>query len=84
MSITCLMDNSGQIADSAVVQNPSMIYSDNLKETPKLSTSTSTYHWRKAVRMTTNALNMQKKNVMPIGKPEIKPFEISMLDPRYR
>ena len=77
-------NNSGQKADSAVGQNPSMISSDNLNETPKLSTSTSTHHWKKAFRMTTNALNMQKKNAMPIGKPEIKPFEISILDPRYR
>jgi hypothetical protein len=74
--------NAGQKAEPAVGQTPGMIPSDNQKEV--LSSSTSIGRLRKAVRKTTNALNLQKKlNAMPEGKPKIEPLEISMHDPRY-
>ena len=76
--------NSHAAAETAVGQTPAVIPSDNLKQTPDLNSSSSIGRLRKAVRKTTNALNLQKKvNAMPSGKPEIEPLEISMHDPRY-
>ncbi len=80
----CVMDsNAGQKAEPAVEQTPDTIISDNQKEVPASSSSTPIDRWRKAVRKTTNIMNLQKRlNAMPIGKPVLEPFEISMYDPR--
>ncbi len=76
--------NAIQKAEPAVWQTPDTILPDNQKEVIELSSSTSIGRWKKAVRKTTTALNLQKKvNTVPEGKPEIEPFEISIYDPRY-
>jgi hypothetical protein len=72
--------NTGQKAETAVGQTSCMSTSDNLREVPESSTSTSGGRWRKAVRK----LNLEKKNQMPSSRPVTEPLEISMYAPRYQ